>query len=137
MFARPMLSPSARRVDPSTGGRVTVPDATTSSTKWVGALMLNIISGVVGLAFAVIFVLMGGLFGAGAMFGKGGDTADAAVWLTAGAGYLLTAAIVTVGPLLFGTTLALRKRPRAVKISDWIGASCLVLPWLAVFLPSL
>ena len=116
---------------------LTVSDSAPSSTKWFGALLLNIISGVVGLAFAVIFVLMGGVVGAGAMFGKGGDAADAAVGITAGLGYLLTAAIVTVGPLLFGTVLALRKRPRTVQLSYWIGALCLVLPWVVVFLPSL
>ncbi len=108
-----------------------------STLRWALALVLNLVSGLIGIFWAVIFVLMGGLFGAGALFGRGGGSGAAVQTAGLGIAFLLTAVVVTLGPLCVGTVLALLRRRATVVVSYVIGVATLLLPWAVLMVASL
>ncbi|RZO54978.1 MAG: hypothetical protein EVA89_26780 [Sandaracinaceae bacterium] len=81
-----------------------------------------------------MLVAIGGLAEVSAIFGRGGGDAARAHMVGLGLGFILTAVLVTAGPLLVGTLLAASRRPRAVAVSFAIAASAFVLPWCVIFL---
>lgn len=100
----------------------------------IAAVVLDLLSGVIGICWAVIFVLVGGIFELGAVFGHGGGSGQRDLVAFEGLALLGTAALVTIGPLLAGTFLALLRRRRALLASFAIAMGAFVLPWLELAL---